>query len=166
MAGDYLTCPFCGFEFAKDDTLCQHGCPLGSLCGLIRCPNCQYEFAETPRTVTLLGGWFKRKRPARRPDLPVHVLTVADLSRGEHARVVCLGAGSTQRHNHLAVFGVVPGAEVELVQQKPSCVLRVGETELGLDPEIAREILVERIRGAGAEAGADSGAGAGAGGSG
>ena len=42
-------------------------CRLGSLCGLSRCPNCQYEFAETPRTVTLLGGWFKRKRPARRP---------------------------------------------------------------------------------------------------
>ncbi len=157
MAGDYLTCPFCGFEFAKNDTLCQHGCPLGSLCGLIRCPNCQYEFAETPRTITLLGGWFKRKRPARRSDLPVHVLTVGDLGRGDHARVVCLGAGSTQRHNHLAVFGVVPGAEVELVQQKPSCVLRVGETELGLDPEIAREILVERIRGAEAEAEAGAG---------
>jgi Fe2+ transport system protein FeoA len=144
MAGDYLTCPFCGFEFAKHDTLCQHGCPLGSLCGLIRCPNCQYEFAETPRTVTLLGGWLKRKRPLPVRNLPAHVLTVSDLARGEHARVVCLGAGSSQRHNHLAVFGVVPGADVELIQQKPSCVLRVGETELGLDPEIAREILVER----------------------
>jgi Fe2+ transport system protein FeoA len=156
MAGEYLTCPFCGFEFAKDDTLCKHGCPLGPLCGLIRCPNCQYEFAETPRTVTLLGGWLRRKRPAPRRELPVNVLTVGDLARGEHARVVCLGAGTTQRHNHLAVFGVVPGAEVELIQQKPSCVLRVGETELGLDPEIAREILVERIRSAEAEAEAEA----------
>lgn len=144
MAGEYLTCPFCGFEFATGDTLCQHGCPLGSLCGLIRCPNCQYEFAETPRTVTLLGGLFRRKRAEPARDLPTNVIAVSDLERGEHARVVCLGAGSSQRHNHLAVFGVVPGADVELIQQRPSCVLRVGETDLGLDPEIAREILVER----------------------
>lgn len=153
MAGDYLTCPFCGFEFSADDTMCRHGCPLGSSCGLIRCPNCRYEFAETPRTVTLLGGWLKRKRKQPEPrQLPENVVAVGDLERGEHARVVCLGAGSSQRHNNLAVFGVVPGAMVELIQQRPSCVLRVGETELGLDPEIAREILVERI-GSGAAAG-------------
>jgi Fe2+ transport system protein FeoA len=37
----------------------------------------------------------------------------------------------------------VPGAELRIVQQQPACVIRVGETELALDREIAREILVE-----------------------
>ena len=142
MAGEFLTCPFCGFEFSKADTLCEHGCPLGALCHLIRCPNCQYEFAETPRTVTWIEGLFRRSKPEPR-NLPANVKSVADLAGGESAHVLCLGAGSTTRHNSLAVFGVVPGAEISLLQQRPSCVIRVGETELALDPEIAREILVE-----------------------
>jgi Fe2+ transport system protein FeoA len=61
---------------------------------------------------------------------------------GERAKVLCLGGGSSSRNNSLAVFGLVPGAEVTVVQQRPSCVLRVGETELALDTEIASDILV------------------------
>jgi len=142
MAGELKTCPFCGFEFAVQDTLCQHGCPLGSLCSLTRCPNCQYEFAETPRTVTWIEGLFRRRREPPRP-MPANISSVADLVRGQTATVMCLGTGTTDRHNNLAVFGVVPGARLALVQQRPACVIRIGETELALDPEIAREILVE-----------------------
>jgi len=144
MAGEYLTCPFCGFEFAKQDTLCHHGCPLGAMCRLNRCPNCQYEFAEQPKTVSWLRGLFGHRR-APPLELPEHVVTVRDLRSAERARVLCLGGGSAVRHNNLAVFGVVPGAEITLVQQRPAPVLRVGETELAVDPAIAREILVERL---------------------
>jgi len=144
MAGEYLTCPFCGFEFAKADTLCHHGCPLGKSCQLIRCPSCQYEFAEKPRAVSWLHETFRK---LRRPlsDLPAHLVSVRDLKGGEQARVLCLGGGSPGRHNNLAVFGVVPGAEIQVIQQRPTPVIRVGETELALDAAIAREILVERI---------------------
>ncbi len=57
--------------------------------------------------------------------------------------MLCLGATATERHRTLTVFGVVPGASVTIVQQQPACVIKVGETELALDREIAREILVE-----------------------
>ena len=144
MAGEYLTCPFCGFEFAKEDTLCHHGCPLGSVCRLSRCPNCQYEFAEKPKAVSWLGSLLTRRRQPVQ-DLPEHVVTVRDLRASEQARVLCLGGGTDSRQNNLAVFGVVPGAEITLVQQRPAPVLRVGETELALDPAIARDILVERV---------------------
>ncbi len=147
MAGEYLSCPFCGFEFAKEDTLCAHGCPLGGVCQLIRCPNCQYEFAESPPSVTWLHGLLRRRRER---ELPEHVQTVRDLRGGERARVVCLGGGSPSRQNSLAVFGLVPGAEITLIQHHPSCVVRVGETELALDGAIARGILVERPDGAAA----------------
>lgn len=144
MADEYLTCPFCGFEFAKKDTLCRHGCPLGKVCNLMRCPSCQYEFAEKPRSATWLGGLLKkRQRPPQ--DLPEHLVSVRDLKRGERARVLCLGAGTSTRHNNLAVFGVVPGAEIQVIQQRPAPVLRVGETDLAIDTAIAREILVERL---------------------
>jgi Fe2+ transport system protein FeoA len=144
MADEYLTCPFCGFEFAKKDTLCQHGCPLSPMCGLMRCPSCQYEFADKPRAISWLGGVLQKRRRAPQ-DLPAHLVSVRDLKRGEQARVLCLGGGTSTRHNNLAVFGVVPGAEIQLIQQRPAPVVRVGETELALDAAIAEEILVERL---------------------
>jgi Fe2+ transport system protein FeoA len=36
----------------------------------------------------------------------------------------------------------VPGAEVTLIQRRPACVVKIGETELALDPEIAADLLV------------------------
>jgi Fe2+ transport system protein FeoA len=71
------------------------------------------------------------------------VVTAQELKPGQRAKVLCLGATATERHRTLTVFGMVPGAEITLVQRQPACVLRVGETELAVDPEIAREILVE-----------------------
>jgi DtxR family Mn-dependent transcriptional regulator/ferrous iron transport protein A len=51
-------------------------------------------------------------------------------------------AGERSRDT-LAVFGLVPGADFELLQKSPAFVLRVGETELALDSEVASRILVE-----------------------
>ncbi len=56
--------------------------------------------------------------------------------------MLCVGSASSPRPNALAVFGLVPGVEVTLIQRRPSCVVRVGETDLALDPEIAREVVV------------------------
>jgi Fe2+ transport system protein FeoA len=142
MVSDYLTCSLCGFEFVKEDTLCDHGCPLGAMCNLVRCPSCEYEF---PATSPSKPSWFERffkRGNGNRTDLPDGVRTVREMRGGERAKVLCLGGGSSSRHNTLAVFGLVPGAEVTVVQQLPSCVVRVGETELALDTEIANDIVV------------------------
>jgi Fe2+ transport system protein FeoA len=56
--------------------------------------------------------------------------------------VICLGGDNGSRHNTLAVFGLAPEAEVTLVQHLPTTVVRVGETELALDADIADEVLV------------------------
>jgi Fe2+ transport system protein FeoA len=139
---EYLTCPFCGFEFEKADTLCTHGCPMGPWCALIRCPSCQYEFPEKPQAVTWLGRLFG-KQPRAEGDMPDALRSVKDLKSGESASVLCLGGGSTSRRSSLAVFGLVPGAELTVIQQQPACVVRIGETELALDTEIARGIMVQ-----------------------
>ncbi len=52
------------------------------------------------------------------------------------------GSTTSPRHQRLAVFGMVPGARITVIQQRPACVVKVDETELALDPEIARDILV------------------------
>jgi Fe2+ transport system protein FeoA len=139
MAERYLTCPLCGFGFEPEDALCAHGCPLRSHCALVRCPACDYEFAERPRR----GHWLRRLLGAA--DEPAdegecEALSVDQLATGQTASVLSL-SGS---RNRLAVFGLVPGTEITLLQRRPACVVQVGETELALDREIARRILVRR----------------------
>lgn len=144
VAPDLLTCPLCGLGFERADTLCAHGCPLGAMCRLVRCPECGYEFPEAPEG----ASWWDRLlgRRTETPDpRPEGVKALADLPDGTRARVVCLGARDTGRHGSLAVFGFVPGAEVTLLQRRPACVVKVDETELALDVEIAREVLVEPV---------------------
>jgi Fe2+ transport system protein FeoA len=140
-----LTCPLCGFQFERADTLCHHGCPLATHCNLARCPVCEYEFPE--RLPSL--GWMKRLfgRRGRPPRTvggsAVGPATVASLEGGERAEIVCL-AGNAARRNTLAVFGVVPGNEITLVQRRPSYVVQVGETLLALEGAVAADIVVRR----------------------
>ncbi len=141
MDPHYLTCPLCGFEFDKADTVCAHGCPLGAMCALVRCPACGYEYPETPRAVSWLGRLFRRRGAPQ--SLPEGIRPLSELRGGQRAEVMCLGSTRTPRHTRLGVFGLVPGAQVRVIQQRPACVIKVGETELALDREIARDILVE-----------------------
>ncbi len=138
----YLHCPLCGFEFEKRDTACVHGCPLGRFCKLVRCPNCQYEFSDRPESMGLLQRLFHRPRPAA---VPRDALPLPELGEGESSELVCLDCTHASRRNALAVFGLVPGCRVVLQQKRPAVVVRVGETELALDLDIAREILVRRV---------------------
>ncbi len=144
MAIDYLTCPMCGFEFERTDTLCAHGCPLGALCHLIRCPACEYEFPETPPAVSFVKRLFRRRLPTV-SGLPPGVRTAAELRPGQKAKVLCLGSTVTDRHRTRTVYGLGSGAQITLVQQQPACVIQIGETELALDLDIARDILVQPL---------------------
>jgi len=145
-----LTCPLCGFEFAPADTLCQHGCPLRTACGLVRCPMCDYEFPEKPKTVSwlkslLLAPFRKTRRTSESAvEDGSRVLTVRELANGERVEVVHLGDATPDRSNTLAVFGLAPGSEITLIQRHPSYVLQVGETLLALDSEVAGSIVVQR----------------------
>ncbi len=145
MADEFVTCSLCGFEFEPQDTLCSHGCPLGAMCGLIRCPSCEYEFPRTPRGVTWVERLLRRSPSPVAPSGPYR--SVQDLAPAQRAVVRCVGSSRAGRPNRLAVFGLVPGAEITVLQQHPSCVLRVGETDLALDRAIAREIVVEPVDG-------------------
>ncbi len=147
MDDELLICPFCGYEFYDEDSLCHHGCPLSSVCRLHRCPSCEYEFPDKPPVFSWLRRFFGGGAEAGR-DLCLHesgesVLTVGDLRGGDRARVLRLAGEKASRKNTLAVFGLVPGSEIELVERQPAFVVRVGETELALDADIAREILIE-----------------------
>jgi DtxR family Mn-dependent transcriptional regulator len=68
-----------------------------------------------------------------------------ELEVGEQGELACLSCEQHGRRNALAVYGLVPGSRLLLQQKRPAFVVRVGETELALEDDIAREILVKRL---------------------
>lgn len=83
------------------------------------------------------------------PDATAHVAPlITRLSRlevGKQARVAFLTPSFHKRFDRLAAFGINPGVEINLHQRKPAFVVRLGETELALDQEIADEIYVRPL---------------------
>lgn len=136
----FFHCPLCGFEFEKHDTPCVRSCPLGKFCNLICCPNCRYEFPQAPQVLGWLHALFCREK---RVMLQRDALALDELEEGEESELVCLNCEHAHRRNALAVYGLVPGTRILLQQKRPSFVVRVGETELALEAEIAREIFVK-----------------------
>lgn len=68
-----MNCGFCGKPFDEDSSqpACKQ-CPVGSGCGLVRCPHCGYENPGTP-------GWiaFLKKHLGKKPDPVAAVATVS-----------------------------------------------------------------------------------------
>ncbi len=135
-----ITCPLCGFKFSKESAPCAHACPLGKTCNLVCCPSCHYEFPEP----TNRFAWIKRllHRPTAPPSTG-DAIPLTDLQAGTECELLCLHCNHATRHTTLSVYGLVPGALLTLKQTSPAYIIRVGETELAIEPDIAREILVK-----------------------
>ena len=73
------------------------------------------------------------------------VMRLSRLGVGQQARVAFLTPSFHKRFDRLAAFGMNPGAELALHQRKPAYLVRLGETELALDAEIADEIFVRPL---------------------
>lgn len=156
-APETMQCPMCGLDFPKVTTICASGCPMAKGCSHVRCPGCDFEMPDTPRVIQ----WMRRLMPAGRTATGAATgrdghnghngnngggIGLDSLRAGERACVRSVGcASNSSRRNTLTVFGMVPGTEITLLQRSPAYVVRVGETELGLDSAIARDIRVERL---------------------
>ena len=85
-------------------------------------------------------------RPATRSH-PVPATTLADLRRGETARIVGYGAADPRITRRLFDLGLAPGAEVDVVRIAPlqdPVIFRVADYEIALRRREARGIHVER----------------------
>ncbi|MCA9984696.1 MAG: ferrous iron transport protein A [Anaerolineales bacterium] len=74
------------------------------------------------------------------------MISLAQLEAGQVAQVVAIQSESQGRLLKLSAFGLVPGVFLKLQQRSPAYVLRIGETMVSLDAEVAREIQV-RVEG-------------------
>jgi DtxR family Mn-dependent transcriptional regulator len=68
---------------------------------------------------------------------------VTRLKPGESGIITSILQTVPERLVKLSSLGVMPGVEVTLVQRNPAVVLKMGETSIALDGEVADAILVE-----------------------
>lgn len=80
-----------------------------------------------------------RSRQGQRDTEPI---PLTRLRAGQSGRVVHVAPGEPQLMVKLSSLGVLPGAIIELQQKVPAAVVRVGETTIALDGDIAAEIFV------------------------
>jgi Fe2+ transport system protein FeoA len=68
--------------------------------------------------------------------------SLAQLKPGQIGQVVTIQTDNKERLLKLALFGLVPGSFVKLQQRHPAYVIRIGETLLSLDKEVAENIQI------------------------
>lgn len=70
------------------------------------------------------------------------VAPLNDSAIGADYRIVFIASHSHRRLDRLCALGVVPGALLRLHQRAPAFIIKVGETDIALEPEIAADIFV------------------------
>lgn len=73
------------------------------------------------------------------------IQSLAQLRSGESGRILYLETTDHARLDRLTAFGMLPGSVVRVHQRQPSFVVILGETQLALDREIARNIHVIKM---------------------
>jgi Fe2+ transport system protein FeoA len=68
---------------------------------------------------------------------------LSELRPGDSGTIVRIATTEAERVVKLSSLGVMPGVRVTLVQRRPAVVLRIAETSIALDGEVADDILVE-----------------------
>lgn len=80
-----------------------------------------------------------------RLDVQPVVLRLNDLGVGQKGKIVFLTPSEAARIGRLSSIGIIPGTIIKLLQKRPSIVLKVDETTIAIDPELAKEIFVKRV---------------------
>ena len=70
------------------------------------------------------------------------VTPLRDAPIGADYRIVFIASARHRRLDRLCALGVVPGGNLHLHQRAPAFVVRVGETDIALEPEIAADVFV------------------------
>lgn len=90
------------------------------------------------------GGWraFLRRLIRRTTEAGTTPCPLSRLPVGATAQVVAIRATRPARLERLSTLGIVPGSRIRVEQRWPSLVVRLDETELSLDEEVAEQIIV------------------------
>lgn len=133
---------------------------LGSHVDDIEDAACEYEhlLAEgiTNSICTLLGHprFCPHNKPIpegdccrqARDELKPIVVSCDHLRVGESARVAYFSAKEHSRMLKLSALGISPGISLKLIQKWPAYVVQCEETEIALEPDVAKNIYVWKTR--------------------
>lgn len=144
-----MQCPLCSFEFLPVGDACHAGCPLAGHCHMICCPNCGYQMLDTAQS--RLAGWLRKLWPqaaktrvtAANSQRSPLALSQAPMRR--RLVVESLDGLAPKIQARFGVLGLLPGAEVQLVQRRPAPIVRVGETELAIGLELLDHVRVAEL---------------------
>jgi ferrous iron transport protein A len=70
--------------------------------------------------------------------------SVVDLKKGSKVHVLQLLVTGGEHLRKLTAFGIMPGVEIEILQTSPAYVLKIGYTQIALDYQIAKNIIVTK----------------------
>ena len=68
---------------------------------------------------------------------------LTSLSRGESGTIARVAAADPGRLVKLSSLGLMAGVIVTLLQRRPAVVVRIAETQVALDPDVAADIWIE-----------------------
>lgn len=73
------------------------------------------------------------------------VVSLDKLGAGENARVTYLLTREHPEMHRLTQFGIIPGAMIRVHQIYPTFIVQIGQTQLAMENNIARNIFVRRV---------------------
>lgn len=73
------------------------------------------------------------------------VTRLIDFEVGKSGKIVFITPSEAARIGRLSSIGIIPGTIIKLLQRKPSIVLKVEETTIAIDVELAKEIFIKKI---------------------
>lgn len=73
------------------------------------------------------------------------LLRLASIGAGQRARIVDVLSADAGEADRLLALGVTPGVVVTVLQTFPGVIFQCDETELAIEPDVARSIVVELV---------------------
>jgi len=74
------------------------------------------------------------------------VTRLPEFEVGAEGKITFIVPSDPSRISKLNSLGISAGSIIKLIQKKPSCVLQIDETTVAIDPEIAKEIYIKKLR--------------------
>lgn len=151
MNDPVTTCALCGHKYPPESHQECISCPVQSDCNIICCPECGYSDVDPSKSKVvnwISSNIFNSKDDNRTQialDNPPNI-TVADLPPGTEAIVFSLGGIHETRREQLMAYGLAPGRCVQVLQHNPATILKVDQTELAIEDDVARRIIVTEPR--------------------
>jgi DtxR family transcriptional regulator, Mn-dependent transcriptional regulator len=74
------------------------------------------------------------------------VTRLPEFEVGAEGKITFIVPSDPSRISKLNSLGISAGSVIKLIQKKPSCVLKIDETTVAIDPEIAKEIYIKKLK--------------------